>query len=483
MKIAKKTAIITPFGLFEFKVMTFGLRNAAQTFQRYMNRVFHELDFVIVYIDDICVASKNEEEHQKHLRIVFQRLHEYQIKVNVAKCHIAQPEVTFLGHHVSKDGIAPTNEKIRAIADFKKPTLAHELRTFLAVLNYYRRFLPQAATKQGMLQALINGNKKRDKTPIEWTTEAETIFNECKNDLAKATLIAHPLPDAKLILHVDASNYAVGAALQQAKNGHLEPLGFYSKRMTDTQKRYSTYDRELLGIYQAIKHFQHMIEGRECIVNTDHKPLTFAFRQKPEKASPRQLRQLDYIGQFITDIRHIAGKDNIVADTLSRIEEINNTDTLDYKQLAEQQSTDDELEMILRNNKSALQIKKITLPDSDEAIFCDVSTARVRPFITKQLRQRVFNSVHHLSHPGARSSVKLITERYIWPNMKADINQMVKTCIPCQQSKIGRHNKSLIQGIKVPNTRFKHINIDLVGPLPLSDGYKYVLTCMDRFSR
>lgn len=348
----EKTAIITPFGLFEFNVMTFGLRNAAQTFQRYMNQVFHDLDFVVVYIDDICIASENAEQHQTHLRMVLQRLHELDVKINFAKCQIALPEVTFLGHRVNRDGITPTPEKVQAITEFKQPALACELRTFLSVLNYYRRFLPNAATKQGQLQALLTGNKKNDKTPVVWTPEAEAIFNECKHDLATATLIAHPLPDAKLVLHVDASNYAVGAALQQLNNGHLEPLGFYSKRMTDTQKRYSTYDRELLGIYQAIRHFKHMIEGRECIVRTDHKPLTFAFLQKSDKASPRQLRQLDYIGQFTTDIRHVSGKDNVVADTLSRIEQVNTIDTLDYNLLAEYQQTDDELDSFLKNSSS-----------------------------------------------------------------------------------------------------------------------------------
>lgn len=138
----EKTAIITPFGLFEFNVMTFGLRNAAQTFQRYMNQIFHDLDFVVVYIDDICIASENPEQHQEHLRIVLQRLSELDMKINFAKCQIAQPEVTFLGHRVNQHGITPTPEKVQAITEFKKPELAHELRTFLAVLNYYRRFCP-----------------------------------------------------------------------------------------------------------------------------------------------------------------------------------------------------------------------------------------------------------------------------------------------------------------------------------------------------
>lgn len=478
----QKTAIITPFGLFEFKVMTFGLRNAAQTFQRYMNHIFHDLDYVVVYIDDICVASANEKQHQEHVRTVLQRLDAHGIKINFAKCQIAKNEIIFLGHKVNRHGIAPTSEKIQAINDFKKPTLVYELRRFLAILNYYRRFLPNAATKQGILQALIHGNKKRDKTPIEWTPESDSAFIDCKTELANAATIAHPMPDAKLVLHVDASNFAVGAALQQMRDGQLEPLGFFSKRMTDTQKRYSTYDRELLGVYQSIKHFRHLIEGRECAVLTDHKPLTFAFRQKPDKASPRQLRHLDFIGQFTTDIRHVAGKDNIVADSLSRIEEIDAVDSLDFNKLAEKQSTDNELQQLLQGN-SALQLKAITLPNICKPVYCDFSTNRARPFIVKTMRRQAFNSVHQLSHPGARTSTRMVADRFVWPSMSSDVKQMMRECIPCQQSKITRHNKAPIHGIKVPANRFKHINIDLVGPLPISDGYRYLLTCIDRFSR
>lgn len=307
-------------------------------------------------------------------------------------------------------------------------------------------------------------------------------FEECKQDLAKAAFLAHPLHDTKMVIQVDASGFAIGAALNQINNGRLEPLGFYSKRMTETQKRYSTYDRELLGIYQSIRHFKHLIEGRECVIHTDHKPLTFAFAQNPDKASPRQLRHLDLIGQYTTDIRHIAGKDNIVADTLSRIEEVQGD--VDYKQLSELQESDEELLNLLKQpSNSSLQLKKINLPDANGFIYCDVSTKNVRPFIPQPMRKQAFYSLHRLSHPGPRASIKLITERFVWPGMKANIRAMVKTCIPCQKAKVGRHNKSALQSFNAPDERFQHIHIDLVGPLPISNGYRYCLTGIDRFSR
>lgn len=482
----EKTAIITPFGLFEFNMMIFGLRNAAQTFQRFMNQIFGDLDFVIVYIDDICVASENENQHRQHLRKVFERLREYSLKINVSKCTFACEEVMFLGHRLSNKGIAPTAEKVKAILEFQKPAVAFELRRFIATINFYRRFIPDAANTQSKLQALINGNRKKDKTILNWNPDAEMAFEQCKRDLANATHLAHPLPNAKLTLHVDASNFAVGAVLHQLNEQTLEPLSFYSKKMTDTQKRYSTYDRELLAIYQAIKHNKHMIEGRDCVVYTDHKPLTFAFQQKPEKASPRQLRQLDFIGQITTDIRYVAGKDNIIADMLSRIEAIE-CGQINFENLAELQASDSELKQIMSDeatkHNSSLQLKWIALPNSSASIICDVSTRFVRPFIVKELRRQAFDSIHQLSHPGRNASIKMISERFVWPSMKTDIAEWTKTCVPCQRSKVNRHNKTILSNYKLPEQRFQNINIDIVGPLKLANGFRYCLTCIDRFTR
>jgi hypothetical protein len=478
----KKTAIITPFGLFEFNVMTFGLCNAAQTFQRFMDQVFFGLNFVICYIDDICIASKNEEEHYGHVRIVLQRLREFGLKINVAKCLFAQQSVLFLGHQVNKDGIRPPDDKVKVILNFPKPTAANELRKFIWMLNFYRRFLPNAAHTQGRLRILINGNKKNDKTPVVWTSDAEEAFQECKQALANAVTLAHPVPDTKLTLHVDASDFSIGAAIHHLNNGHLEPLGFFSKKMTDRQKRYSIYDREILAIYQSIKHFKHIIEGRNCTVLTDHKPITFAFKQNPEKASPRQLNHLDFISQYTTDIRHIPGKDNIVADLLSRIESVN-CEQINFEELAQNQKNDNELKSFLKSNDSTLQLKLIKLPNTSSSVYCDVSTKHVRPFISKKCRQQIFNSVHNLAHPGRKSSTKQIIERFVWPNIKKDVAEMVKNCIPCQKSKISIHNKTAIEKFTVPDKRFSWIHIDLVGPLPISNGYRYCLTCIDRFSR
>lgn len=166
-----KTAITTPFGLYEFKFMTFGLCNAAQTFQRHINEVLRGLDFVYVYIDDICVASSNNEEHLHHLEAVFQRLQQHGLTINLAKCKFGQQSVKFLGHIVDKDGIRPHDDKVEVIRNYKLPPTAKDLRRFIAMCNFYRRFMPHSAQHQEPIQSLIVGNKRNDKSPVNWTPE------------------------------------------------------------------------------------------------------------------------------------------------------------------------------------------------------------------------------------------------------------------------------------------------------------------------
>ncbi|GFX10143.1 retrovirus-related Pol polyprotein from transposon opus [Trichonephila clavipes] len=206
------------------------------------------------------------------------------------------------------------------------------------------RFLPKAAEQQYLLSEFLKGSKgKKDSKPLNWSSEAITAFQRCKQALADAALLAHPSPSAPLALHVDASNYAIGSALHQVVDSELQPLAFFSRKLTSSEKSYSAYDRELLAIYSAIRHFRYMLEARDFTVFTDHKPLTYAFRQKSDKCSPRQIRQLDFISQFTTNIVHIPGSDNIAADVLSRVSAITFPSQIDYDCIAETQQTDQEL--------------------------------------------------------------------------------------------------------------------------------------------
>ncbi|KAF2355750.1 Reverse transcriptase domain [Trinorchestia longiramus] len=238
-----KTAVITPFGLFEYTVMPFGLRNSGQTFQRYMDHITKEMDFLTCYVDDILIASTSEQEHKKHI-------------------------------HPQSSG-----EKARTHKPHEK---IH----------------------------------KKIKEIIEWTTENTAEFEKLKQEISQLRLV-HPAPNGNTVFTTDASTGAVGAVLQQEIDEDLSPVAFFSKKLDDTQRRYSTYDGELLAIVLAVKHFEHFLEERKFRIKIDHKRLTAALQKTSECSSARVARQLSYFSQFDCAVQHISGADNPMADALS----------------------------------------------------------------------------------------------------------------------------------------------------------------------
>ncbi|UYV63627.1 hypothetical protein LAZ67_2005063, partial [Cordylochernes scorpioides] len=472
-----KTAIITPFGLFEFNVMSFGLRNATATFQRFMHEVLRNLDFAFVYLDDILVASKTEEEHYSHLETLFSRLNSYGLRINLSKSKFQVQEIDFLGYLITSHGVKPLPTKVKAILEYKKPKTVHELRIFLGMLNFYRTFLNNAAETQAILHEYLRGAKKKDRSEIKWTKEAEVQFEKCKQALANTALLAYPDTELPISLCTDASDRAVGSVLQQLDNNNWKPIAFFSKKLNPAQCNYSTYDRELLAIYLSIKFFKHLLEAREFTILTDHKPLIYAFKQKNEKASPRQLRHLQYISQFSTDIKYIKGTDNIVADALSRVDAIT---TIDYEEIAKEQTGDSELQNLISKNTS-LKFKQCPL-QSGNLLWCDVSTNNIRPFIPIKFRMMVFRNFHELSHPGIKATTKQLTSRFIWPNMNKDIRKWAQACVNCQKCKVSIHTKSEIGKYQEVDERFSVVHIDLIGALPPSNGNIYCLTCIDRYT-
>lgn len=491
----EKTAIITPFGLFEFPRMSFGLRNAAQSFQRFMNNTVLQglgivredgtfepsSEFIFCYIDDVIVASESQIKHEQHLQVLFKRLNEFGITINLSKCSFGQEHIEFLGHEVTVEGIRPAIDKVKAIIDFPRPETVIELRRFIGMVNFYRPHMPKAIAYQAELHKYIRGSKKNDKSKIEWTDEANQAFIKCKESLQSAATLSYPMSNTPLALMTDASNTCVGAVLQQMVKGNWKPLGYFSRKLTDTQVKYSTYDRELLAIYLAVIHFRSLFEGRELIIYTDHKPLTFAFSKlMSDKETPRRTRQLIYISEFTTDIRYVAGGDNLVADSLSRVETITCPATLDFAEVATAQRDDAYLANWTAESNSNVFIKKVTIPTCATAIYCETSTDTIRPYLPEKFRKLAFNLVHSLSHPGVNNTRKLVSQRFFWPGMNKDVSVWAKTCIPCQRSKVQRHTVSFLGQFPAAG-RFEHIHTDIVGPLPTtSDGYRYLLTVIDR---
>jgi len=247
--------------------MLFGLRtNAAQTFQRLMNNILRGLDFCFCYLNNILIASNNEEKQLKHLRIIFERLQNNGLMINVSKCFFGVLEIPFLGYLVSNQGIKPTSEKIKAINNYKKPNTFLELRQFLGIINYYRRHLKNVANNQVVLTEFLKDSRKRDRRLVPWTPETEKAFKKCKEKLMQVTTLTHAAPSVSLILTCDAFDLALGTSLEQIINGINKPIAFFSKKLNNSQRSYSVYDRELLGIYLTIQHFKYLLEGRKIII-------------------------------------------------------------------------------------------------------------------------------------------------------------------------------------------------------------------------
>ncbi|GFT96563.1 hypothetical protein TNCV_5022201 [Trichonephila clavipes] len=277
-----KRAIITPFGLFESTRMQFGLCNAAATFQRFIDEVLRNLPFVFAFVDDILVTSSSPEEHLQHLQISFTRLQQYGLSLKPSKCIFGVNSINFLGIKVSESGIEPLSDRVDCILNFPRPTTITQLRRFLGLFNFYRRFVPKAAHLLAPLNKFLEGIKNFKKSKkvscknlhdsIQWTEEAEQAFNDTKNALADATLLRHPIPGAKLSLWTDASDKDVGGSLMQLCQNNWEPIAFLSVKLSKSQQKWSTYDRELLTMYISVKRFRHMLEGRDFIICTDQKP-------------------------------------------------------------------------------------------------------------------------------------------------------------------------------------------------------------------
>lgn len=477
-----KTAITTPFGLFEYVRMPFGLRNAAQTFQRFINEVTRGLDFVFAYLDDLLVASSSTEEHEEHLRLLFDRLRSYGLVVNSGKCVFGVPTIDFLGHHITPDGITPLDDKVQAVRDFPQPTSLRKLREFLGLLNFHRRFIPDCARILQPLTDLLR-TKKGPNSPVEWSDAAASAFSLAKKALVDATVLVHPRAEAPLRLMTDASSVAVGAVLQQYIGGDWHPLAFFSQKMKPAETRYSTFGRELLAIFLSVKHFRHILEGNTFHVLTDHKPLTFAFIGNHTNYSAREIRHLGFISEFTVDIRHVQGSDNSASDALSRVAALSPLPvTVDFQAMAEAQREDPDL-LAERQKESSLQLNDIPLPLGSSTITCDVSTGNARPFVPLSFRKAVFDALHNPHHPGIRNTQRLVTTRYVWPSINADVRRWSRGCLHCQRSKVTRHNITPLVRFPLPEARFDHIHLDLVGPLPPCQGFTYILTCVDRYTR
>ncbi|KAJ8383472.1 hypothetical protein AAFF_G00220680 [Aldrovandia affinis] len=401
--------------------------NDATTPDRYP--VPHIQDFSAHLSDDILIASATEEEHLSHLRALFTRLSQHGLIVNPAKCLFGRGTIEFLGHRVTCEGLSLS---VQGGSGCCLPTPSHSpvAEEFIGMVTFYHRFIPRAAHTLRPLYEALKG--KSPNQAIEWTAEREGAFKDTKAALAQAAMLAHPSHTAPIAITTDASDYAVGAVYEQWVGGAWQPLAFFSRQLSPSERKYSTFDRELLGLWLAIRHFRFLLEGREFTAYVDHKPLTFAMSKVAEPWSARQQRQFSFISEFTTDIQHVAGKSNLVADCLSRAVVGAVQLGLDYSHMATDQASDPTVQT-LKTMDTGLRLEEVAFGDTGATLLCDISTGQPRPVVPVSWRRPVFEAVHGLSHPGRKPSVRLVAAKFVWHGLRKDVKAWVDTCTACQR--------------------------------------------------
>ena len=313
------TAFSTSKHHYQFKRLSFGLKNAPGAFQREIQEVLRDFDRkqVLIYIDDILIMSRDFDEHVDLVEKVLNTLIGYNIRVKMQKCCWFAEEVKFLGHMVSQRGLKKCDSYMSLVRNFEKPTTVKELRSFLGLVNFQRKFIPGGAV---MAKPLTIHTGKKDKVKLEWTDEMNKAFQDLKEAICAHVELSYPDYSAdaeKLQLSTDASGFGAGACLTQVQNGETRVIAYASMCFSVAQRNYSTIERELAAIRWAVHTFRSFLYGVPFILYTDHRPLVYMHTMSQQKS--RLMRTLNELAEFDFEVRYKAGKDNVIADTLSRL--------------------------------------------------------------------------------------------------------------------------------------------------------------------
>ncbi|KAJ9544987.1 hypothetical protein OSB04_024694 [Centaurea solstitialis] len=470
-----KTAFRTRYGHYEFLVMSFGLTNAPAAFMDLMNRVCKPYldNFVIVFIDDILIYSKTAEEHGEHLRKVLQMLKRERLYAKFSKCEFWLKEVQFLGHVVTQEGIKVDPTKIEAIKDWESPKSPSEVRSFLGLAGYYRRFIEHFSAIATPLTELTRKDVK-----FEWTSTCEYAFNNLKGKLTSAPILTLPNRTDGFVVYCDASKLGLGCVLMQDRR----VIAYASRKLKDHELNYPTHDMELAAVVFALKIWRHYLYGVKCQIYTDHKSLQYLLSQK--ELNMRQRRWIELLSDYDCEILYHPGKGNVVADALSRkgAYRINIVPDLkaEIKEWQEKASTEENL-------KSERMVGFLdSLVSDTEGLKCFGN----RIWVPKlgDLRKKILTEAHkskYAVHPGTNKMYHDLRQSYWWPGMKKDIAYFVERCVTCLQVKI-EHQRPYgkLQQLPIPEWTWEHITMDFVTKLPRTPkGYDTIWVIVDRLSK
>lgn len=473
-----KTTCVTRYGSYEFLVMPFGLTNAPATFCNLMNEVFYEyIDrFVVVYLDDIVVYSSSLEEHVGHLKQVLARLRQHQLYVKKEKCEFAQTEIMFLGHRISKGQVRMDGRKVQAITEWPAPTKVPELRSFLGLANYYRKFIKGYSKIVAPLTDLLKKEKR-----WEWSKECGEAFDRLKIAVASEPVLRLPEFEKPFEVHTDASDRAIGGVLVQ--EGH--PVAFESRKLKDAEMRYSTHEKEMTAVIHCLQTWRHYLLGTHFVVRTDNVANTFFKTQK--KLSPKQARWQEYLEEFDFVWEHKPGKHNLVPDALSRrcievVAAISRLESEFLPRIKEECLKDSVYEKLRQQVKDGM-VRRYWL--EDELLYA--KGGRLYVPSSGGLRRELLRETHDskwAGHPGQERTYALLARCYFWPKMEEDVEAYVKTCLVCQQDKTEKRKQAgLLEPLPIPDRPWQSVSMDFISGFPKVDACKSIMVVVDRFSK
>ena len=487
----KLTAVMTPFGLYEWVVMPMGCRNAPATHQRRMNQALrkHIGKICHVYLDDIVIWSSSIEEHRQNVRTVLQALRDASLYCSTKKSQLFTTELDFLGHHISHRGIEPDVRKVEKIQNWPVPTNARDVRKFLGLVQYLAAFLPRLTEYRAVLSPLTT--KEAQKEWPGWTKAHQTAFQQIKEVVLGTeclTTIDHDNMDGQeIFVTCDASDIRTGACLSFGKMWEsARPVAWDSVQLLTAERNYPTHEKEMLAIVRALKKFRADLLGTHFTICTDHR--TLECFQGQRNLSRRQARWQEFLAEYDFDIRYVRGEDNTVADALSRMPvegegesqvtaavlEVT-TDPKISEEIRVGYTSDAFCQKLLKNQASfpAIRVEEGLIYLRSRLMVPRVGT----------IREDLFKMAHDtLGHFGADKSYANLRSAYYWPRMRAELEgAYIRGCDACQRNKgTTKRPTGPLHPLPVPEERGDSVAIDFIGPLPEDEGYDCIVTMTDR---
>lgn len=468
----EKTAFgISGKGLFQFKVMPFGLSNASQTQQRFMDRLFppEYEGKIFTYLDDIVICNSSFDEHLSSLKWVIDQLKMAGLTVNTDKCEFARSSLRYLGYLVDKEGLRTDPDKVSAILNYPRPETFTELKRFIGMASWYRRFVENFAMVAAPLHELTKGGKKGKR--IVWNNEAENAFTNLKTALTSTPVLSVPDFSQEFSVQCDASNRGTGAVLFQKSEGVERPIAYTSSKLTDRERNYSASERELLSVLHAVEQFRPYIEGSHFKVISDHSALQWLHKNKDPHG--RLARWAMRLQQFDYEIVFRKGKQNVVPDALSRALNVEDISVLEIRAENKDDWYKVQEEKVLSGSHSEdWQLSQNQLWKYLKLKQFPEERYNWKLVVPESLRSKVLNECHDdptAGHFGVKKTVNRVRQHYFWPSLISDVKLYVRKCEVCASHKPSQLPPSGMMGRqREVSGPFQVVSVDLMGPFPRS---------------